>query len=86
MTMPRGKTRCASRVSPAEKVTYCHPSYAQSVPSMARPMPERRLPLRSPGHSGCPSEKPRPVAVSATLMTRIAITLIAVDHPWTLAL
>lgn len=37
---PAGKARCGSRVSPAENVTHCHPSYAQSTPTTAAPTPE----------------------------------------------
>ena len=39
--IPRGKVRCGSRVSPAEKVAYCHPSYAQRTPIIARPSAEK---------------------------------------------
>src|SRR5215212_4498739 len=38
----RGKTRWGSRVSPAENVTYCHPSYAQRIPIIAPPRPAKR--------------------------------------------
>ena len=34
-TIPRGKVRCGESVSPAEKVTYCHPSYAHRVAIIA---------------------------------------------------
>src|ERR1051326_6450398 len=34
-TMPRPNVRCGSMVSPAENVTYCQPSYAQSTPIIA---------------------------------------------------
>src|SRR2546430_11532584 len=75
----RGKLRCALIVSPALKVTYCHPSYAHRTPIIAKPTPDASD--LAPGFadevvgtpvSPCPSEN------RTALITRIAATLMIV--------
>src|SRR5437660_12597974 len=75
----RGKLRCALMVSPALKVTYCHPSYAHRTPIIAKPTPDAsdfaptfadevvEIPA-----SPCPSEN------RIALIIRIAATLMVV--------
>src|SRR2546425_565744 len=75
----RGKLRCALMVSPALKVTYCHPSYAHRTPIIAKPTPDAsdlaprfaddvvEIPA-----SPCPSEN------RTALITSIAATLMIV--------
>src|SRR5437764_12277009 len=72
----RGKLRCALIVSPALKVTYCHPSYAHRTPIIAKPTPDASDFAPTFGDddveipaSPCPSEK------RTSLITRIAASL-----------
>ena len=69
----RGNVRCASRASPAEKVTYCHPSYAHSTPIIASPTPESRPGVNDSGQTCTPPENPVPRVNNAALITRMAI-------------
>src|SRR5881227_2921281 len=85
MPMPNGKTRCGSFVSPAEKVTYCHPSYAHKTPIIARPTPAKSDPFHAAGQTLGVRAKPFPTARSIALMMRMPATLIAVATPCTFA-
>src|SRR6478736_435873 len=83
----RGNVRCGSIASPAEKVTYCQPSYAQSTPIMPRPMPDAIDGVSAGGQNGagCCRCAP-PNAIRTTPITSSAPTLIAVLQFWTSAL
>ena len=88
-TIARGKMRCGSRVSPAEKVTYCHPSYAQSTAIMAAPTPERSenapgAPAAAGAATG--AAEPRPTAISTTAIPASATSFTPVVQFWTCAL
>src|SRR5256885_17067086 len=78
-TIARAKIRCGSIASPAENVTYYHPSYAQRTPIIPRPMPERRAGVIDSGHiAAAPPDGARRAAMSTTLIASSAPTLIAV--------
>src|SRR5437868_7915832 len=85
-TMARGNTRCGSFVSPAENVTYCHPSYAHSTPIIAVPAPVNTLGPTLAGHSGPGLRQPCPIAMSARLNTNSAPTFADVAQFSTVAL
>src|SRR5438132_13550444 len=79
----RGKLRCALMVSPALKVTYCHPSYAHRTPIIAKPTPDASDFAPTFGDdaveipaSPCRSEN------RTELITRIAATLMIVVQSW----
>ena len=87
MSKERGKFRCALMASPALKVTYCHPSYAHKTPIIAKPTPEKID--FAPTFAGEPDEtaaNPWPSRHSTRLITRIAVTLMAVVQSWRFAL
>src|SRR6266516_1060791 len=85
--MARGNVRCGSIASPAEKVTYCQPSYAHRTLIMPRPMPDRSDGVIDSGQNdtalagGAPCEM-----TSAVLLISRAPTLIAVLQFWTSSL
>src|SRR2546425_10483590 len=86
----RGKLRCALMVSPALKVTYCHPSYAHKTPIIAKPTPDASdlaVTVADPAVeipiNPCPSENRTAliIRISATLMIvvqscRFALSLV----------
>src|SRR5258708_21920407 len=87
MTTVRGKLRFASTASPAENVTYCQPSYAQSTAIIASPSPAATEPGGPEGP--CVSaelDQPFPKTSSTTLITTIAPALSAVLKSCTFAL
>ena len=75
----RGKVRCGSRVSPAEKVTYCQPSYAHNTPIIAVPNPVRSDGVTDDGQRvaaasrcGCPNTiSPIPITSSAPTFSAV---------------
>src|SRR5476649_2555931 len=86
-TIARGNVRCGSMASPAENVTYCQPSYAQSTPIMPRPMPDSSDAEKDDGQNDSPpAGAAGRITISVTLMMSSAPTLIAVLQFWTSAL
>src|SRR3954463_1064581 len=86
-TIARGNVRCASIASPAEKVTYCQPSYAQSTPIMPSPIPDSSVGVTVAGQiDAVDADTAGRATMSATLMISSAATLIAVLQFWTSAL
>src|SRR5580765_3275576 len=79
ITIARGNVRCGLIASPAEKVTYCQPSYAHSTPIMPRPIPESSEVVNDGGQNGAVSAgATRGATTSTALITSSAPTLIAV--------
>src|SRR3954470_19123044 len=86
-TIARGNVRCGFTASPAENVTYCHPSYAHSTPIMPRPMPDSSDEVTAGGQNAASVEGADPrQAMSAALIISSAPTLIVVLQFWTSAL
>src|SRR5438132_467647 len=85
-TMPRPKMRWGSTVSPAENVTYCHPSYAHSTPIMPVTAPlSVDIDTRS-GHQTFWCVPLELIAISASASSTITPALSAVATPCTSAL
>src|SRR5919202_4731134 len=72
----RGNVRCGSRVSPAENVTYCHPSYAQSTAIVATPIPDASDGVSDAGQPSRYTGAPRPNTISARL-NRVSVPTFA---------
>src|SRR5262245_25436550 len=84
--MPRAKVRCGSIVSPAEKVTYCQPSYAHSTPIIPVTRPLNSAIDVDAGHHATGAWPPGLAAISVTASSTITPALIVVATPWTSAL
>src|SRR4051794_4702336 len=74
----RGKLRCGLMVSPALKVAYCQPSYAQSTLIIARPKPDAQSPALKCTGPGRADGDPFPNTSRAAPISKMAATLIAV--------
>src|SRR5437879_1148353 len=74
----RGKTRCGSRVSPAENVTYCQPSYAPSTPIIAAAAPVKTELVARGGQAAADPCAPPPHEISAPPISSRPHTLAAV--------
>src|SRR4051812_36978231 len=86
-TIARGNVRCGSIASPAEKVTYCQPSYAQSTPIMPRPMPENcDMVIVAGQNDGDETAAVGRHTIRTALMISSAATFTAVLQFWTSAL
>ena len=86
MTMPRAKVRCGSSVSPAEKVTYCQPSYAHSAPIIPVTVPLIVASDTCAGHQLTARGEPGPATINTTARTTMTPALSAVATACTLAL
>src|SRR6266480_3718922 len=85
-TMPRANVRCGSSVSPAENVTYCQPSYAQSTPIMPV-IPALSVDREKwSGHHTVSCAPGPPFAINTTASSTITPAFSNVATPWTSAL
>src|SRR6185295_3900129 len=84
--MPRANVRCGSIVSPAEKVTYCQPSYAHSTPIIPVTRPLNATIEMCSGHHATGARPPGLAAINVTASSTITPALIVVATPWTSAL
>ena len=84
--MPRANVFCGSTVSPAENVTYCQPSYAQSTPIIPVTAPLNVAKEKWSGHQIPVWAAPRAVKISTADSRTITPALMAVATPCTLAL
>src|SRR6187431_1939602 len=64
----RGNVRCGSRVSPAENVMYCHPSYAHNAAMNALAKPLASDGVTDVGQIDAVVAGGRPNAINATAM------------------
>src|SRR2546421_10724998 len=78
VTIARGRVCCGFVASPAENVTYCHPSYAHNTPIMPRPIPDAIDGVNEGGQNGVVCRVSPPCARRTALIVRSAPTLIAV--------
>src|SRR5919197_3913178 len=85
-TMPRPNVRCGSAVSPAENVTYCQPSYAQSTPIIPVIAPLTSAIEKCCGHQSSLCTERLLMATSSNASTMITPPFTTVATPCTSAL